>query len=30
LEVLLTGLKFALNLVRRPKPEAAAKEAPHE
>jgi hypothetical protein len=30
LEVILTGLKFVLNLVRRPKPEAAAKEASHE
>jgi hypothetical protein len=27
---LLTGIKFALNLIRRPKKEAAAKEGSHE
>jgi hypothetical protein len=30
MEVLLAGLKFILNLVRRPKPETASKEASHE
>ncbi|MDR3672643.1 MAG: hypothetical protein P4L36_17485 [Holophaga sp.] len=30
LEALLTGLKFVLNLVRRPKKTAASKEASHE
>ena len=29
-DLLLTGLKFVLNLFRRPKPEAEPKEAPHE